>query len=671
MAPGAALAFLLAAVVAGETPAAQPFRDPTRDGYAETGGGVTNLYSQEMLLRCVGDSGSDGLAFDIAREAKLLDGGTIDPRQVVGRAWIAPYPLAGSETRWDVYQFLASSTIREGRATLPIARLKNESDKDWSRRGQIVVRLELGLAQDGPDRPLGTYEFLAGFSKEGEIYRRAVTVTEGPSVGLIRSDSPDRIVISLRTEPDAPAFVEVWEAGGGSGAVGSVRRFDSPVSRKHEIQVVDLHPGTDYLYRIGTAGWTSAPYAFRTAPPKGKGRVRFAFGGDSRQGVGGGAKAFMGVDAQIVERELQEAWRRDAAFWIQGGDLVNGYTTEIEDFRSQFRAFKWAASSFLHERPIYAGVGNHDAAIRIFEKGASGSESHQDVVLDRWPYETESSESIFADEFVNPENGPAPADSRRPSYGETVYSFQYGPVLVIVLNNNYWVSTDPERFGGAPEGWFFPDQMAWLQRELERAEGDPTVHHVLLCMHEPVFPNGAHLDDAMWYLGDNRVRGFSVDSASGELRPAGPGLIEVRNDLVRMAARMGKVAAILTSDEHSYSRILITPETPAGDPARDDRDGDGKLDAGGYSVIPGLSRPVWCVISGGGGAPNYAEEESPWNSWWKAHPESCAAREGCYRFSMLYHWLLFDADEESIALEVYSDRGELIDRVADLTAAAR
>jgi hypothetical protein len=138
-----------------------------------------------------------------------------------------------------------------------------------------------------------------------------------------------------------------------------------------------------------------------------------------------------------------------------------------------------------------------------------------------------------------------------------------------------------------------------------------------------------------------------------------------------MAARSRKVAAILTSDEHSYSRILITPETPAGDPARDDRDGDGKLDADPLSVIPGLSRPVWYIISGGGGAPNYAEEKSPWNEWWKAHPKSCPAVEGCYRFSMLYHWLLFEAGEDAIALKVYTDRGDLIDRVADLGAGGR
>ncbi len=267
---------------------------------------------------------------------------------------------------------------------------------------------------------------------------------------------------------------------------------------------------------------------------------------------------------------------------------------------------------------------------------------------------------------MNPENGPSPEDSRRPGYRESVYSFQYGPVRVVVLNNNYWVSTDPARFGGAPEGWFFPDQMAWLEKELLTADADPTVHHVLLFMHEPAFPNGAHLDDAMWYLGDNRVRGWSNDPATGNLRADGAGLIDVRNDIARMAARSRKVAAIVTSDEHNYSRMLMTPDTPAGDPALDDRNGDGKLEAVPLSIIPGLARPVWYLISGGGGARNYAEEKSPWNEWWKEHPGSCPAREGCYRFSMLYHWLLFEADADVISLEVYTDRGERIDSVADL-----
>ena len=415
----------------------------------------------------------------------------------------------------------------------------------------------------------------------------------------------------------------------------------------------------------------SRAYPFRTAPAKGEGGVRFAFAGDSRQGVGGGAKAFMGVDALILERELHHAWIKGAAFWIQGGDLVNGYTTEVDDFRAQLRAFKWAASSFLHERPIYAGVGNHDALIRSFEKRPPATGSHESIHLDRWPYESESSEAIFADEFVHPENGPDVADPRRPGYRETVYSFQHGPVRIVILNNNYWVSTAAAQVGGSPEGWFLPDQMEWLERELGAAEADPSVRHVLLCMHEPAFPNGAHLDDAMWYLGDDRVRGWSADPATGELRPDGPGMISLRNDLVRMAARSRKVVAILTSDEHSYSRTLITPETPAGDPARDDRDGDGMLDSGPLSVIPGLSRPIWVIISGGGGAPNYAEEKSPWNEWWKAHPESCPAADGCYRFSMLYHWLLFDAEANAIGLEVYTDRGDLIDRVEDLGAAGR
>ncbi len=332
------LSVLLATALAGEVRGAPPVRDPAVDGYAETRGGITNLYSQEMLLRCVTDGGSGGLAIDLSRETTLLDGTAIEPSRIAGRAWIAPYPFEGFRTEWDVYQFLASSAIREGRAELPVGRLSNEGDPDWAQRGQIVIRLELSLSLDGPDRALGTYEFLAGFTKEGDTYRKVVTVTEGPFLGLIRSDAPDRIVISLRTEPEAAVTVVVWRAGeprsgGQPSDVRMTSQFESAPARKHEIPITGLEPDSDYSYRVEAAGWRSGDYSFHTAPRKGEGRVRFGFSGDSRQGVGGGAKAFMGVDALILDRELQEGRRNGAAFWIQGGDLVNGYTTDVDDFR--------------------------------------------------------------------------------------------------------------------------------------------------------------------------------------------------------------------------------------------------------------------------------------------------------------------------------------------------
>ena len=135
-----------------------------------------------------------------------------------------------------------------------IARLRNESDPGWDRRGQIVVRLELTLAVDGPDRPLGTYEFLVGFTKDGETFRKSVTVTEGPFVALIQSDTPDRIVIALRTEPETAVIVEVRRVHETERSAIAVDRFESAPARKHEILLTGLEPDADYSYRIEAGG---------------------------------------------------------------------------------------------------------------------------------------------------------------------------------------------------------------------------------------------------------------------------------------------------------------------------------------------------------------------------------------------------------------------------------
>lgn len=699
------------AIVASDTRAADPpVVDPASLGWTErVGSGVTNLYSQEMLLRCVRDGETDGLKFDLSAQPTLLDGSTIEPARVEGTAWTAPWPLAGTRTEWDACQFRSGTPVRAGRAGLSVARLANDDDPGWNERGHIVVRVQLFLVQEGADRDLGTYEFLAGFQRERETYRRAVTVTEGPFVANTCSETPDRAVVAFRTEPAARARVTVRNAPTGSSrattaesrphdrptpasrdtATDAPRSFESPAAVSHEVELLGLRPDTEYLYRVevdgvevaepapgesqprgdsspNAGGWTSTEYLFRTAPRSGEGKTRFAYAGDSRMGPGGGLRAFMGVNALVFPQELNAAWRMGARFWLLGGDLVSGYTSVPTDFRAQLRAFKWIATPFLRSTPIYSAIGNHDALVRFY-----AGPDKQSVGLDRWPYATESTETILAEELVQPENGPVTSDPRRPSYRETVFSFSYGPTRVIVLNNTYWISRDPGRFGGSPEGFIFPDQMAWLRAELDRADADPTVRHVFLCLHEPPFPNSAHLEDGMWYGGDLGVRGCSVPIEGGEPRREAAGVVELRNELVRLASASRKAVAILASDEHNYSRMLLTPETPAGDPARDDPDGDGKLNPDRLSPLPGLRRPIWLIISGGAGAPHYSEEPSPWNSWWKANGHRCRQPAGCYRFSPLYHWILFEDDGRNVALHCYTPAGDLIDEVEDLVGALR
>lgn len=722
---------------ATESPAAGPGAeglpviDPLSLGWTERiGSGVTNLYSQEMLLRCVRDGDIDGLKLDLSAEPVLLDGTTVEPGKIAGTVWTAPWPISGTQTDWDACQFRSGTAIHGGQAGVAIARLANDDDPGWSDRGHVVVRVQLALVQDGADRDLGTYEFLAGFRLEDKIYRRAITVTEGPFVANVCSETPDRMIIAFGTEPAAPARVLVREAPPESSrtsttaawlrerkptrpprlprktAPGGPRIFESPAATRHEIELRSLQPDTEYLYRVqvdrvsaspdlpegspvgafvhSDNRWTSTEYRFRTAPRPGQGTTRFAYAGDSRMGPGGGLRAFMGVNALVFPQELNAAARMGARFWLLGGDLVSGYTSVASDFRAQLRAFKWIATPFLRSLPIYTAVGNHDALVRFY-----AGPDKKAVVLDHWPYAAESTESILAEELVQPQNGPTPADPRRPPYRRTVFSFSYGPTRVIVVNNCYWMSRDAARFGGAPEGFIFPDQMAWLRAELDRADADPSVGHVFLCLHEPPFPNSAHLGDGMWYDGDLAPRGHTRSLDHGAPRPEVMGVVEVRNELIRLAAASRKTVAVLASDEHNYSRMLLTPETPAGDPARDllaarpsregaapgalpaEADGYGRLNLDRLSPLPGLRRPLWLIISGGAGAPHYAEEASPWNTWWKAHGERCREEAGCYRFSPLNHWILIEDDGRKVSLRCYTPAGDIIDEVDDLDRALR
>jgi hypothetical protein len=362
----------------------------------------------------------------------------------------------------------------------------------------------------------------------------------------------------------------------------------------------------------------------------------------------------MGVNQKTLERIAAVAYQQGAQFLVQGGDLFNGYTTSPEDFRTQFYSWKQGVSGFWHTRPVYTAMGNHEALLRVFQTPST-------VRLDRWPYDTESAEAVFADELSQFTNGPEPSDPRRPTYRESVYSFQYGNVLMLCYNNNYWYTNSHDRFGGCPQGYLFEDQLEWIEGQLEAAEEDATIDHVFLMAQEPVFPCGGHTGDAMWYSGDNNVRAHVY--TDGELVPEELGIIEVRDRFVRAITGSTKVAAVLGSDEHAYYRILINQNVPVGDLSRDDEDGDGVLDDA--SPVDWIENPTWFITSGGAGAPYYSEEPAPWNEYWNA-----MGGDGYY-FSSQENVIIFRVDGESVEAVVYNPSGEVIDTIDDLAAVKR
>jgi hypothetical protein len=488
---------------------------------------------------------------------------------------------------------------------------------------------------------LGFHDGVAAF-EAGAAYTKKITIVEGPFVCRNTSDEPGSVVIAFETDEICAAEVHVfdWPLVFRSSTAGT----------RHEIPVTGLQPGQAFPYRV-ICGTTATPqYTFETAPAKGEGRVVFAFGCDSREGVGGGEKNYMGHNLQAMRWISHDAIRRGAQFMIFAGDLVNGYTSDTEDMRLQLKGWKQGVAAFWRTRPVFTTIGNPDSLIRVFDDG-----SIYGVCMDKWPYVTDSTEAVFAQEFVNPVNGPVPSDPRRPSYKESVYKFQYGPVLCVAFNNNYWWTTNTAcaTYGGSPEGYILPDQLEWIEKTLAEAEQDPTVRFIVLYAQEPVFPCGGHVADAMWYGGSIGVCAY-VKVAAGAVEACGPGIIDVRNRLWEAVAASKKVAAVVVGDEHAYHRLLVTGDTPVGIAPQDDTDGDGILDR--FSRNPKFANPTWQLTAGTAGGPWHSQEQTPWK------PEKFSSQEG---------YLLFETHGERMSVKFITTTGQIVDHVEDLMHAKR
>lgn len=632
--------------------------------------GITNLLSIDDIQSCIKSGNDNGLILDFSGMRNLLDGTVLDASvNISGRAYLGPYPFESDEVTYTYKRFKMEIAIEKGYAILPVGGflLPLRNSEGWTNAGQLVIRLDLYLSSSNNTRALGLYDTFIHFKKEigpaGIRFVKQPTIIEGPLVNLSMSDDPVTLVISFKT--DQPVLASV--------VLNDGRTFTGPPSaRKHEITLTGLEAAKNYEYYVQYEDIKTKTFSFRTAPAAGESEVLIAYAGDSREGVEGGAANLMGVNANALERCANQAFILGADIFTFGGDLVSGNTTSVEDFRSQLNAWKQTMAGFWNHRPVYASMGNHECILKIF------SNNNVPVfVMDRWPYETESVEAVFADEMVNPQNGPETADPRRPIYKENVYSFQYGPVKYIAFNNSYWIGreygkpTAPVRTGGCPEGYLMKDQLQWIQKELQTAEQNPTVKYILLSAHEPIFPNGGHLQDGMWYNGDNNIKPYTYENGPGNLKAENEGIIEIRNRLLKMISENKKVAAVLGGDEHSYHKILIDRHVPIGVPALDDQDGTRKVcpEGGACSPFKDIKYPTWYLISGDAGAPYYSEGITPWNSYWKQYPgtyQNHDSMRGCYHYSSQENFFIFKANKEKISLTVYNPYGDIIDSIGNL-----
>jgi len=618
---------------------------------------IRNRLPIKDLHRCITGATEDGkgLAFDLGDET------------LEGKVFSGPHPHEEGEADYDYPRYRAGGRIAKGRGVIPVAGfLKTAYNCNNWPEGQsampatpaVAYRFQL-FRRDGPAiDDLGFFGGVVNVRFDGKKVAPNLTILEGPFVTGMTSAKPDCVTIVWKTDRPATAFLR-W-----SDPLDPKTPRPADLELPHILSYTQtripcrqlgplsgLVPNRRYYYRVqsvadeGDEEVASSVYSFVTPPKAGEGEVCFAFASDSREGVGGGERAYMGVNLHVASRVAQDAYRRGADLAIFGGDLINGYTSDVDDFRLQLRAFKQVWAGFWRSRPVYPAMGNHEALVNGF-RWRRGS-----VLLDKWPYGTQSAEAIFAAEFENPRNGPDPADFRRPTYMENVYSFHWGPVLFVAFNNNYWWTSNQHvaTFGGNPEGYMLNDQLTWIEKTLAAATKDGRVKFVVLYAQEPIFPGGGHLGDAMWWNGDNNIRAHHLKD--GKVVPMGPGMIAVRNRFWRAVATCPKSAVVLVGDEHAYVRTRIDATTPVGIPGKDDTNGDGKLDR--FSPNPEFTHPTWQVTAGNCGAPHYNRQKTPWD---------------VQMFSSQPGYCLFRTDGKKITMTAYTITGQALDRVDDLMA---
>ena len=513
----------------------------------------------------------------------LLDFGNINFQGLVYYGFI---PYGDSKHPHPVY-FNSSAPIVNGKGFIEIARtMSGRYDMiNWEKnqKGTIGYRVV-------NSRGDFLYDGIVTFKGKGP-FEIVPTIIEGPFINLLTHEG---VTISFTTNMEISASVEV-----------NGKKYNDEKSRVHEIKIRGLDPSTEYEYVVHY-GENIQKYSFKTSPlPGSRTPFTFAYASDSRSGNGGGERDMYGANFYIMKKLMALAIYNNAAFIQFTGDLISGYQQWKQQIELEYANWKRAVQPFGAYFPIYVGIGNHEALTREFS-----SEEGYNISIDRFPFNTESAESVFAENFVMPENGPVSEDGATydpssktvdfPSYLENVFYYTYDNVAVVVLNSNYFYapSTNMLRYSsGGLHGYIMDRQMEWLENTIATLEADSNIDHIFITIHTPFFPNGGHVQDDMWYSGNNDYRPY----VAGKMLEKG--IIERRDQLLDIIVnKSGKVIAILTGDEHNYARTEISPQMERYPEAY-------------FAKRIDLKRTIYQINNGAAGAPYYALEETPWTAW--------------------------------------------------------
>jgi hypothetical protein len=244
--------------------------------------------------------------------------------------------------------------------------------------------------------------------------------------------------------------------------------------------------------------------------------------------------------------------------------------------------------------PVLTTAGRTEALIDRWEDGRSRDRAQG------------SMESVFADEFVHFTNGPLHA-ADAPPYRELVYSFDYGSAHFAFVLTNYWYTSEPGGSPGRRPGILDARQLAWLKQDLAAARKRGQ-RHLFVLGYEPGFPCGGKKESAVYWSG-------SV-----------PEVTASREEFWKVLGE-AHVVAYLCGGENNYSRLQV----------------DG-------SLVPGMSHPVWQIVSGGAGAAFQPKDTTvPWSA-------------AVASFTLQRHVCLFTVDGPRVEIHVVGKTGGTIER---------
>jgi hypothetical protein len=443
------------------------------------------------------------------------------------------------------------------------------------------------------------YDGKLAFTGKGPFQINAASIIEGPFINLAENGHfHNTLRVSFETLKKTTATVTV---------ASQTYPFKEPATH-HELTLTGLMPDTEYNYTVKTYSGNhhySESYTFKTAPAPGRRKpFIFAYASDSRSAQGGGERNIEGTNAYMMKKIGALVRFKGAAFMQFTGDLIDGYLNSIEQTKVEYRNWKRAIEPFAQDMPIIAAMGNHEALTHKF-KGR--------ISVDRFPYETESAEAIFASQFVNPTNGPQSEDGAEydpnpnqqdfPSYKENVFYYIYDNVAMIVLNSDYWYAPSLKSYpetGGNLHGYLMDKQLEWLETTVTALDADDNIDFIFVTHHTPVFPNGGHVKDSMWYRGDNAPRAVVKPDGKNLIQR---GIIEQRDKYLKILMKSKKTFGFLTGDEHNFNFLKLDKKVNIYPDGWDKEDIRKRQDF----------HPLYQINNGAAGAPYYAQEEAPWS----------------------------------------------------------